>query len=344
MATKKMSSKKAPQKDFLEGKVILITGGTGSFGNACVKKLLDEHKPASVRVYSRDELKQWEMARKFGNHPALRFFIGDVRDAGRMRRAMEGVDVVIHAAALKHVPACEYNPVDAVRTNVDGAINVINAALDNNVPKVVALSTDKAVSPVNIYGATKLCAERLFIQSNSYRGKSRGTQFSVVRYGNVLGSRGSVIPLFRQQREQGEVTLTDERMTRFWISLPDAVDFVLSSLSTMQGGEIFVPKIPSTRMTDLAKVIAPKARHKIIGIRPGEKLHEFLLTAEESPLTLDAGDRFIVFSASQAWPHDNRPYANLRKVKPGFAYNSYDNDWYLSHADIKEVLEKNDLA
>lgn len=343
MAIKKTAQKKPSRKEFLEGKVILITGGTGSFGRACVKKLLEEYKPAAVRVYSRDELKQWEMAREFGNHKTLRFLIGDVRDGDRLRRATEGVDIIIHAAALKHVPACEYNPVDAVRTNVDGAINVINAALDNNVPKVIALSTDKAVSPVNIYGATKLCAERLFVQSNSYRGRSRDTRFSIVRYGNVLGSRGSVIPLFRHQRERGEVTITDERMTRFWITLPQAVDFVLSSIAQMQGGEIFIPKIPSTKIADLADVVAPKAKHKIIGIRPGEKLHEFLITEEESPLTFDAGDRYIVLSPSRAWEHNDAVYAKLRKVPTGFMYNSRDNDWYLSQQEMKELLKANHL-
>lgn len=321
-------------------KVILITGGTGSFGKACVKKLLEEHDPAAIRIYSRDELKQWEMAREFNHHDKVRFLIGDVRDAGRLKRATEEVDYLIHAAALKHVPACEYNPVEAVRTNVDGAINVINAALDANVKKVIALSTDKAVNPVNIYGATKLCSDRLFIQSNSYRGPRRDTCFSVVRYGNVMGSRGSVIPLFRAQSEKGEITITDPRMTRFWITLPQAVDFVLSSFEIMQGGELFVPKIPSMKVTDLAKVIAPKAKQKVIGVRPGEKLHESLITVEEGALAREMKDRYVILSASVDWPYDKRAFNRLHKVKEGFEYNSLDNPKYITQKEIVRMLEK----
>ena len=320
-----------------KGKIILITGGTGSFGKACVKRLLEAHDPAAIRIYSRDELKQWEMAREF-NDPRVRFFIGDVRDAGRLKRAFEGVDYVIHAAALKHVPACEYNPVEAVRTNVDGAINVINAALDTNVKKVIALSTDKAVNPVNIYGATKLCSDRLFVQSNSYAGPVRQTRFSVVRYGNVMASRGSVIPLFRKQAESGVLTITDARMTRFWITLPHAVDFVLSSFEMMQGGEIFVPKIPSMKITDLAKTVAPKAKIKVIGIRPGEKLHESLTTVEESPLIREMKDRYIVLSHSREWEVDESIYTRYKKVKEGFEYNSYNNKDYLSQKKMTALL------
>ena len=344
MAQKKRVKKTAKRTSVLKNKVVLITGGTGSFGKAFIKKLLSDNEVRAIRVYSRDELKQWEMSREFNTHPKLRFLIGDVRDAGRLRRATEGVDVIIHAAALKHVPACEYNPVDAVRTNIDGAINVINAALDNNVERVIGLSTDKAVSPVNIYGATKLGAERLIIQSNSYRGNLRNTRFSVVRYGNVLGSRGSVIPLFRQQRESGEVTVTNEHMTRFWITLPQAVQFVLSSLEEMQGGEIFVPKMPSALITDLAEVLAPGAKQRVIGTRPGEKLHEYLLAAEDSQLTYDAGDHYIILSASRAWGHDDSIYKRLKKVPEGFAYNSKDNEWYLSQKDIKDLLDSNHLS
>ncbi len=321
-------------------KVILITGGTGSFGKACVKKLLEAHDPASIRIYSRDELKQWEMAREFGNHPKLRFLIGDVRDAERLQRATEGVDYLIHAAALKHVPACEYNPVEAVRTNVDGAINVINAALNNNVKKVIALSTDKAVNPVNIYGATKLCSDRLFIQSNSYRGIHRGTRFSVVRYGNVMASRGSVIPLFRKQAESGVVTITDPHMTRFWITLPHAVDFVLSSFEMMQGGEMFVPKIPSMKISDLAKVIAPKAKQKVIGVRPGEKRHESLITREEGQLAREMKDRYVVLSSSVEWPYDKSEFNRMRKVKDGFEYNSYSNPVYLTQKEMLKMLDE----
>ena len=322
-----------------KGKIILITGGTGSFGKACVKRLLEAHDPTAIRIYSRDELKQWEMAREI-NDPRVRFLIGDVRDAARLKRAFEGVDYVIHAAALKHVPACEYNPVEAVRTNVDGAINVINAALDTNVKKVIALSTDKAVNPVNIYGATKLCSDRLFVQSNSYAGPVRQTRFSVVRYGNVMASRGSVIPLFRKQAESGVLTITDARMTRFWITLPHAVDFVLSSFEMMQGGEIFVPKIPSMKITDLAKTVAPKAKIKVIGIRPGEKLHESLTTIEESPLIREMKDRYIVLSASREWEVDQSLYTRYKKVKEGFEYNSYDNKEYISAKKMTKILEE----
>jgi UDP-N-acetylglucosamine 4,6-dehydratase/5-epimerase len=324
-------------------KVILITGGTGSFGKACVKKLLEGHDPHTIRVYSRDELKQWEMAREFGNHPKLRFLIGDVRDGERLKRATEGVDFLIHAAALKHVPACEYNPIEAIRTNIDGAINVINAALDNRVKKVVALSTDKAVNPVNTYGATKLASDRLFIQSNSYRG-GRDTRFSVVRYGNVMGSRGSVIPLFKTQRESGILTITDPAMTRFWITLPQAVDFVLSSFELMDGGELYVPKIPTMKITDLAKVIAPEAKLKVVGIRPGEKLHESLITAEEGQLTREMRDRYVVLSASRDWHTDEYLYQRYKKVPKGFQYDSLTNKQKLSPQQMQALLKELDLA
>ena len=324
--------------DTMKNKVILITGGTGSFGKACVKKLLESHDPAIIRVFSRDELKQWEMAREFGNHPKLRFLIGDVRDAERMKRACEGVDFLIHAAALKHVPACEYNPQEAVKTNVGGATNVINAALSANVKKVIALSTDKAANPINIYGATKLCSDKLFIQSNAYRGEKRDTRLSVVRYGNVMGSRGSVIPLFKKQAESGVVTITDPRMTRFWITLPQAVDFVLTSFEIMQGGELFVPKLPSMKVTDLARVVAPDAKQKIIGIRPGEKLHESLITPEEGALAREMRDRYVVLSASPEWKHDASEYSRYKKVKPGFEYESRGNKVYLTQKKLRDTL------
>lgn len=327
-----------------KGKVILITGGTGSFGRACVETLLKKYHPKVIRIYSRDELKQWEMERAFGSSPKLRFLIGDVRDAGRLKRATEGVDVLIHAAALKHVPACEYNPVDAVRTNVDGTINVINAALDNNVPYVMMLSTDKAVNPTNIYGATKLCAERLVIQSNSYRGATRKTRFSVVRYGNVMGSRGSVIPLFREQRARGEVTITDPRMTRFWITLPRAIDFVLSSIGMMQGGEVFVPKIPSMHITDLARVIAPKAKQRIVGMRAGERLDEYLMTREESNRAFESGDRYVIIPSVQLWKWDRTLLPALKKVKSDSDYNSRDNPSFLSARDMQKIIADNHLA
>lgn len=326
----------------LKNKVILVTGGTGSFGKAFVKKLLEEHDPKAIRIYSRDELKQWEMEREFQSDK-LRFLIGDVRDAERLKRACEGVDVIIHAAALKQVPACEYNPMEAVKTNVNGAMNVINAALDNNVEKVIALSTDKAANPVNIYGATKLASDRLFIQSNAYRGANRDTQLSVVRYGNVMGSRGSVIPLFRQQRETGVITVTDNRMTRFWISLPQAVDFVISSLPLMQGGELFVPKIPSMKMADLAKVVAPKAKIKMIGIRPGEKLHEQLIPPGEARGSLELKDRYVILSQSPDWTTDVSRYPGAKKIKEDFEYNSKVNT-YLTQAQMQQLLQELDLA
>ncbi len=339
-------AEKAPPElaRFLEGKTVLITGGTGSFGHACTELLLKKYDPKVIRIYSRDELKQWEMERAFGGFSKLRFLIGDVRDAGRIKRASEGVDILIHAAALKHVPACEYNPVDAVRTNVDGTINVINASLDNNVPHVVMLSTDKAVNPTNIYGATKLCAERLVIQSNSYRGPNRPTRFSVVRYGNVLGSRGSVIPLFKEQRERGEITITDNRMTRFWVTLPQAVEFVLSNMAHMQGGEIFVPKLPSMRLVDLARVIAPSAKHKIIGIRPGERLDEYLMTREESYRAYENGDRYVISPAAPLWQWDHTLLKNLRKINAGYEYNSRDNKDFLSTEKLQEIIVEHKLA
>lgn len=330
--------------DIFKNKTILVTGGTGSFGKAFVKKVLAEHKPKAIRVYSRDELKQWEMEKEFNSDPRIRFFIGDVRDAARLTRATEGVDFLVHAAALKHVPACEYNPKEAVKTNVMGAINVINAALDNNVKKIIALSTDKAASPINIYGATKLCSDRLFIQSNSYRGAERDSQFSVVRYGNVMGSRGSVIPLFKKQKETGVITITDDRMTRFWITLPQAVDFVITNFALMQGGELFVPKIPSMKLVDLATVVAPDAKHKIIGIRPGEKLHEDLITADEGRLTHDLGDRYMILSDSQAgWSNDLKKYKKVKKVKDNFKYDSLTNEQYLTKKELQKIIKDHNL-
>ncbi len=324
----------------LKAKTVLITGGTGSFGRPCTRTLLEKHDPKAIRIFSRDELKQWEMRRDFKDHPKLRFLIGDVRDKDRVKRAMEGVDFVIHAAALKQVPACEYNPMEAIKTNVNGAMNVIDAALDNDVPRVIALSTDKAASPVNLYGATKLCSDRLFIQSNAYRGPKRKTMFSVVRYGNVMGSRGSVIPLFRKQKENGEITITDERMTRFWLTLPQAVDFVLSTFEIMHGGELFVPKIPSMKIVDLAKVIAPDASCRIVGIRPGEKLHECLITKEEGRLAYDLKDRYVVLSQSLDEHNDPKHYKKgAQKLKDGFEYHSHTNEKILSKSDMKDLLD-----
>lgn len=305
-----------------------------------MKTLLEKHNPKAIRIYSRDELKQWEMSRKF-NSDKLRFLIGDVRDYERLRRATEGVDVIIHAAALKQVPAAEYNPMEAVKTNIGGAMNVINAALDNNVPRVIALSTDKAAAPVNTYGATKLVADRLFIQSNAYRGPKRDTRFSVVRYGNVLASRGSVIPLFRAQQASGELTVTHPEMTRFWISLPQSVDFVLTSLAIMQGGEMFVPKIPSMKIMDLAKVMAPGATCRIVGIRPGEKIHECLITKEEGRHAYEMKDRYVVLSASPiGWDNDLRKYKGVKKMKGEFEYHSHTNKHFLDHHSMRRLLKE----
>ncbi|MCJ7824223.1 MAG: UDP-N-acetylglucosamine 4,6-dehydratase (inverting), partial [Anaerolineales bacterium] len=260
-------------------KVVLITGGTGSFGRKFIKVMLEDYKPAKLIVFSRDELKQYEMRAAGFDDPNLRYFIGDVRDLLRLRRAMQGVDIVVHAAALKQVPACEYNPIEAIMTNIIGGRNVVEAALDTGVEKVMALSTDKAVNPINLYGATKLAAEKLFVQSNAYAGGT-GTRFSCVRYGNVVGSRGSVVPVFVNQRSKGRITITDERMTRFWLSLEEGVRFTIRCIEQMEGGEVFVPKIPSMRVVDLAKAIAPDAEIEVIGIRPGEKLHEVLISED----------------------------------------------------------------
>jgi UDP-N-acetylglucosamine 4,6-dehydratase len=274
-------------------KVVLVTGGTGSFGKKFIKIMLEEYRPAKLIVFSRDELKQHEMRQAGYDDRSLRYFIGDIRDQQRLRRAFNGVDIVVHAAALKQVPACEYNPMEAIKTNILGSSNVIEAALDAGVTKVIALSTDKAVNPVNLYGATKLAAEKLFVQSNSYAGGT-ATRFSCVRYGNVVGSRGSVVPVFLKQRENGVITITDERMTRFWISLEQGVRFVIRCVEEMQGGEVFVPKIPSMTVVDLARAIAPKAHINTIGIRPGEKLHEVLISEDEARSTVELNDMYVV--------------------------------------------------
>ena len=273
--------------------VILVTGGTGSFGKKFIEIMMREYSPAKLIVFSRDELKQHEMRVGGFNHPNLRYFIGDVRDLDRLRRAMHGVDVVIHAAALKQVPACEYNPMEAIKTNILGSSNVVEAALDMSVPKVMALSTDKAVNPVNLYGTTKLAAEKLLVQSNAYAAGTV-TRFSCVRYGNVVGSRGSVIPIFIRQRHDGKLTITDRRMTRFWLTLEQSVRFVIRSTEQMHGGEVFVPKIPSMRITDLANAIAPQAEIDVIGIRPGEKLHEVLIHEDEARTIIETEDMYVV--------------------------------------------------
>jgi UDP-N-acetylglucosamine 4,6-dehydratase len=321
----------------LSGKTVLVTGGTGSFGKAFVRKALNDYNPEKIIVYSRDEFKQYQMAQMF---PAdkLRFFIGDVRDQQRLYRALvAGVDYVIHAAAMKQVPASEYNPFEAVQTNIMGAQNLISAALEAGVEKVVALSTDKACNPVNLYGATKLCSDKLFVAANVYAGKMI-TRFSVVRYGNVIGSRGSVIPLFKELAAKGEVPVTDERMTRFWITLPQAVKFVVDSFELMNGGELFIPKIPSMKLIDLAKAIAPDCRFNIIGVRPGEKLHEIMISSDDSRNLYELADRYIKMPDFPFWKTIVPEEA--RKVESGFEFASDTNDRWLNIKELKELLQQ----
>lgn len=316
-------------------KVVLVTGGTGSFGKKFIELMLQEKQPAKMIVYSRDELKQHEMrAAGFEDH-RLRYFIGDVRDKDRMRRAFNGVDIVVHAAALKQVPACEYNPMEAIKTNILGSSNVIEAALDAGVSRVLALSTDKAVNPVNLYGATKLAAEKLFVQSNAYAGGTN-IRFSCVRYGNVVGSRGSVVPVFLKQRENGKITITDERMTRFWISLEQGVRFVINCIEEMQGGEVFVPKIPSMKVIDLAKAVAPGAEVSFIGIRPGEKLHEVLISEDEARATLERKDMYVVRPADTLWQR-NLTFEGT-ELPDGFRYSSDNNPEWLGLEQIKAII------
>lgn len=314
---------------------ILVTGGTGSFGTRFIQTLLRDHNPRRVIVFSRDELKQHEMRVKGINGPNVRYFLGDVRNEDRLRRAFTGVDIVVHAAALKQVPACEYNPFEAIQTNVLGARNIIEAAIDTGVQKVLALSTDKAVNPANLYGATKLCAEKLFAQGNAYAAGSP-TRFANVRYGNVVGSRGSVIPLFRRQRETGVVTLTDARMTRFWLTLDQGVEVVLRAITDMQGGETFVPRIPSMRVPDLAEAIAPGCEQRVIGIRPGEKLHEVLVSEDEARNAKDDGDRYVILPARATWGLDK--WDALPDLPEGFRYASDNNDQWLSVEELRALV------
>jgi UDP-N-acetylglucosamine 4,6-dehydratase len=319
----------------LNGSTILLTGGTGSFGNAFLERVTTTWPSATIRVYSRDELKQSELRTKFGDRQ-VRYLIGDVRDRARMTRAVQGADIVIHAAAMKQVEACEYNPFEAVRTNVLGAQHIVDACIDAGVPRVVALSTDKAVNPVNLYGATKLCQEKIVVQGNAYAAQ-RDTRFAAVRYGNVVGSRGSVVPVFRQQMARdGRITITDERMTRFWIMLPQAVDLVLYALENMHGGEVFIPKIPSMRVTDLADAIAPGVPRETIGIRPGEKLHELLITADESRHAIDAGEVYVVLPEQPWW--DDKVGATGSRLPDGFVYGSDTNDEWLTVAQLQGML------
>jgi len=325
----------------LDGRSILVTGGSGSFGRRFVETVLRRANPRRVIVFSRDEFKQYEMQQQLGSEWAstLRFFIGDVRDRERLELAMREVDVCVHAAALKHVPAAEYNPMECIHTNVYGAENVVRAALNTGVKRVIALSTDKAANPVNLYGASKLASDKIFIAANNLSG-SLGTRFSVVRYGNVVGSRGSVIPLFRKMIAEGAEALpvTDERMTRFWITLQHGVDFVVSCITMMQGGEIFVPKIPSMRITDLARAMAPHLPHKPVGIRPGEKLHEVMITEDDSRQTYELPDRFVIEPAFAFWTHE--PYQRLgaRPVADGFRYASDTNGDWLDGARLMRLI------
>lgn len=321
-----------------KNKTVLVTGGTGSFGKKFIRMMLDEYQPAKLIVYSRDELKQHEMRSNGFDHPSLRYFIGDVRDLPRLRRAMQGVHIVVHAAALKQVPACEYNPMEAVKTNILGSSNVADAAIDAKVEKVLALSTDKAVTPVNLYGATKLTAEKLIVASNAYAGDMQ-TRLSCVRYGNVVGSRGSVVPIFIRQREHGnKLTITDDRMTRFWLSLDQGVRFVISNLERMHGGEVFVPKIPSTKIVDLARVIAPQAEIEMVGIRPGEKLHEMMISRDESRSTVELEDRFVVEPTGHLWFRYDWGKEGTR-VADGFKYTSDNNTEWLTEEQIRALVE-----
>ena len=325
-------------------KNILITGGTGSFGKKYTQIILSKYKPNKIIIYSRDELKQYEMAQEF-NDPCMRYFIGDVRDGARLKEAMNEVDFVIHAAALKHVPVAEYNPMECIKTNIDGAQNVIEAAIACEVDKVIALSTDKAANPINLYGATKLASDKLFVAANNMVGKRR-TRFSVVRYGNVTGSRGSVIPFFKKLIDEGatELPITDVGMTRFLITLDDGVNFVLKNFERMYGGEIFIPKIPSMFMTELALAIAPNLPHKIIGIRPGEKLHEIMCPADDSHLTLEFDDHFVIQPTIQFTDMsdftENRLGEKGVPVEQGFEYNSGNNTEWLSHKELLEMSKE----
>lgn len=323
-----------------ENKIILITGGTGSFGNTFVPMTLAKYNPKKIIIYSRDEMKQWEMAKKFDGDPRVRFFIGDVRDKDRLCRALDGVDYVVHAAATKIVPTAEYNPFECVKTNINGAMNLIDACIDKGVKGVVALSTDKASSPVNLYGATKLVSDKLFVAGNSYSG-GHATRFSVVRYGNVMGSRGSVIPFFMSIADKGELPITDERMTRFMISLEDGVELVWHAFKDMEGGEIYVKKIPSMKVTDLASVVAPSAKKIIIGIRPGEKLHEEMISAEDAAYTYEYPEHFKILPTINNWGTDKERIKEGVKVKEGFVYASDSNDEWMSDADLNNWIKIN---
>jgi UDP-N-acetylglucosamine 4,6-dehydratase len=332
----------------LQDKSILVTGGTGSFGKVFVKKALTEHNPRKVIVFSRDELKQWEMRQSdpIFDHENIRYFLGDVRDKERLQRAFRDVDLVVHAAALKQVPAAEYNPTEFIKTNIHGAMNVIDAAIDRGVEKVIALSTDKAANPINLYGATKLCSDKLFVAGNAYVGQKGAPRFSVVRYGNVLGSRGSIVPKWRQMVAEGakELPVTDERMTRFWITIEQAAQFVIDNFGRMLGGEVFVPKIPSMRITDLVEAIAPGIRAKLTGIRPGEKLHELMIGEDDARHSMDFPDYYVI--APEAVHHPSMASMQRlsaiggKRVSDGFVFASNTNDRWLDANGLRAMLEK----
>lgn len=324
----------------LQGKTILVTGGTGSFGNAFIPMTLERYNPRKIIIFSRDEMKQWEMAKKFQGDSRVRFFIGDVRDKDRLYRALDGVDYVVHAAATKIVPTAEYNPFECIKTNVDGAMNLIDACIDKGVQRVVALSTDKASSPINLYGATKLASDKLFVASNSYAG-GHDTRFAVVRYGNVMGSRGSVIPFFMSIKDQGTLPITDPRMTRFMISLEEGVELVWHAFDDMEGGEIYVKKIPSMKVTELARVVAPEAKQEVIGIRPGEKLHEQMISSEDAYYTYEYPEHFKILPTINEWAHCPKRIKDGKKVPDGFVYSSDNNSEWMTDEQLQAWIDAN---
>jgi UDP-N-acetylglucosamine 4,6-dehydratase/5-epimerase len=325
----------------LKNSSILITGGTGSFGHSFVSLTLKKQNPKRLVIFSRDEMKQWEMEKLFKDDPRVRFFIGDVRDKNRLYRALHNVDFVVHAAATKIVPTAEYNPFECIKTNINGAMNLIDACIDQNVKRVVALSTDKASSPINLYGATKLASDKLFTASNSSYASGHKTRFSVVRYGNVMGSRGSIIPFFMSLKDKGELPITDERMTRFLISLEQGVDLVWHAFEDMVGGEIYVRKIPSMKVMDIAEVIAPKAKHKIIGIRPGEKLHEQMIGSDDAYSTYEYSNYYKILPQINEWAKDNLRIKGGKKVSEGFVYSSDSNPEWMTKSDLKKWIDQN---
>ncbi len=324
----------------LTNSTILVTGGTGSFGNTFVPMTLEKYNPKKIIIFSRDEMKQWDMAKYYQDDPRVRFFIGDVRDRERLYRALDGVDYVVHAAATKIVPTAEYNPFECVKTNIDGAMNLIDACIDKKVKGVVALSTDKASSPINLYGATKLASDKLFVAGNHYAG-GKGTRFSVVRYGNVMGSRGSVIPFFTSIRDKGVLPITDDRMTRFMISLEQGVELVWHAFEDMEGGEIYVKKIPSMKVTDLARIVAPEAKQEVVGIRPGEKLHEQMIGAEDAYFTYEYPEHYKILPQINNWDKDANRIKDGKKVPEGFVYASDNNAEWMSDAELLAWIDAN---